>query len=92
MEPHEPRADDLLVLRDIAKRLRISMRTIRRWKTEGLLPRPGFKLSGVERWYRSEIEMWIKVCGMSDSEGATRPPSAKRGQSRRNAATEENDA
>jgi predicted site-specific integrase-resolvase len=45
--------------RSIAARLRISMRTAKRWVAEGVLPPPDLRLRRIVRWRPETIETWL---------------------------------
>ena len=49
----------LLTQGDLAKRLRISIRQVRRLDTAGALPRP-LKIGTLKRWDPDEITAWLK--------------------------------
>ena len=51
----------LLTQGDLAKRLRISIRQVRRLDKSGSLPRP-LRLGQCVRWHPDEIDRWLK-CG-----------------------------
>lgn len=48
----------LLTVGDLALRLQVGARTIRRWRERGLLP-PAVEVAGVVRWRPAAIEAWI---------------------------------
>jgi predicted DNA-binding transcriptional regulator AlpA len=56
-----PCADTLLVsAADLARELRLSIRTIRRMDASGALPRPiRFSSGAVIRWRRADIVAWL---------------------------------
>lgn len=47
----------MLTADDLAKRFRVSKRTIYEWHRRGALPRP-LKVVGVLRWRVSDLEAW----------------------------------
>ena len=47
-----------LTARDIADMLRVDAKTVRRWRTNGLLPDP-IVIGGVIRWRADEIDSWL---------------------------------
>jgi hypothetical protein len=50
--------NDLLEADELAALLRINVRTLRRWRIEGRVPRP---LRGKPlRWSRTAVELWLK--------------------------------
>jgi len=48
----------LLSVRDVAERLALSERTVRRLRRQGVLP-AGIEIGGVLRWRPEEIDAWI---------------------------------
>jgi len=48
----------LLTVRDVAERLNLSDKTVRRLRRRGELP-PGIEVAGVIRWRPEEIEQWL---------------------------------
>ena len=61
-EPQNNERDDpkLLTQGDLARRLRISIRQIRRLGKSGSLPRP-LKIGALKRWDPDEIDRWVKA-------------------------------
>ena len=57
IEPVEPVC--LLTARDVAERLQVDAKTVRRWRAEGKLP-PPVKLGGVVRWLAEDLAVWLK--------------------------------
>jgi predicted DNA-binding transcriptional regulator AlpA len=51
---------DLLTVRDVARRLRISERTVWRWTALGLLPLPVHPHSRSTRWRAIDIERYLE--------------------------------
>lgn len=52
----------LLSVRDVAERLNLSERTVRRLRQRGDLPR-GIEVAGVVRWRPEEIDRWVAEGG-----------------------------
>ncbi len=52
-------AKPLLSVRDLAARLNIHPRTVRRWRGEGKLP-PALEVGGVVRWQAEVVDAWIE--------------------------------
>ena len=48
----------LLTAKDLSTLMQVDAKTIRRWRSEGLLP-PAFEIGGVVRWSVKVIEAWI---------------------------------
>jgi excisionase family DNA binding protein len=48
----------LLTASDLAERLSVDVRTIRRWRTDGRLP-GALEVGGCIRWRREDIDAWI---------------------------------
>ena len=57
MDPVEPVR--LLTARDVAERLRVDAKTVRRWRESGRLP-PAIEIGGVVRWRTQDIDAWIE--------------------------------
>jgi len=51
---------DLLTVRDVARRLSISERTVWRWTALGLLPPPVHPHSRSTRWRAADIERYLE--------------------------------
>ena len=49
---------ELLTVEDLAARLRVSSKTIRRWRNEGRLP-DAFEVAGCVRWRAADVEEWL---------------------------------
>ncbi len=55
---------DLVGSREIAGRLRVSIRTVQQWRARGVMPKPDFVFNmdsrqhGLPVWYWSTIEAW----------------------------------
>jgi predicted DNA-binding transcriptional regulator AlpA len=52
-------ATDLLEAHEFAARLRINIRTLRRWRLEGRVPKP-LRGKGPLRWDRTSVEQWLQ--------------------------------
>ena len=52
-------APDLLTVRDVARRLSISERTVWRWTAMGLLPPPVHPHARSTRWRAADIERYL---------------------------------
>lgn len=48
-----------LTVRDVAERLQVDERTVRRWREEGKLP-PAFANGSVVRWRSEDIDAWTE--------------------------------
>ena len=48
----------MMTVKDVAKALGVSERSVWRWSSDGTLP-PGVKIGGVVRWPRKSIEEWL---------------------------------
>jgi len=59
-EPSVPAAGEKRYLRarDVAELLQIDVRTVRRWREQGLLPEP-IAIAGVVRWDRRVVDEWL---------------------------------
>jgi len=55
----EPAHHELLTVRDIAKRLSVCAKTVRRWREDGKLP-PALQIGGIIRWRESDFNTWIE--------------------------------
>lgn len=51
---------DLLTVRDVARRLSISERTVWRWTALGLLPPPVHPHARSTRWRAADIELYLE--------------------------------
>jgi len=51
--------DQLLTARELADLLRVSLKTIRRWRVSGQLP-PPVEIAGTLRWERVVIDRWYQ--------------------------------
>ena len=58
---------DLLTVRDVARRLSISERTVWRWTAQGLLPPPVHPHSRSTRWRAADLERYLE--GLSSHAG-----------------------
>ena len=58
---HEPpvRDQELLGVGDLAARFQVAEKTIRRWRSEGLLP-DAIEIAGVIRWRPEVVDRWIE--------------------------------
>ncbi len=74
--PTVPREGDILTVRDVAKYLKVTDRTIYRLAGAGKIP--GFKVGGTWRFSRAGIDNWIE-----------RQSSEARGQTHRTGGSEE---
>lgn len=52
----------LLTAEDLAARLQVDARTIRRWRKAGKIPL-GIEIAGVLRWRADEIDLWLAEGG-----------------------------
>ena len=52
-------SERLLTVRDIADRLQVDEKTIRRWREEGTLP-AAVQVGGIIRWRAQDIDAWIE--------------------------------
>jgi predicted DNA-binding transcriptional regulator AlpA len=68
---------DLLTVRDVARRLSISERTVWRWTALGLLPTPVHPHARSTRWRAADIERYLEELstrsGSGDCHGETLP-------------------
>jgi len=53
--PNERR---FLRARDVAELIGVNARTIRRWRSEGILP-PALEIEGIVRWDRRAVDAWL---------------------------------
>jgi excisionase family DNA binding protein len=80
-------ADGFLKPRDVAVRLKISMRTLQRWLHQGLLPAEYRFGNSVVRWHARDIEQYIQECrlvGQRHAETQQNGLSPQAGQGQRN--------
>ncbi len=79
-EPHDNGRDDprLLTAGDLAKRLRISLRQVRKLHSEALVPAP-IRLGRSVRWRLSEIGEWIQANCPDRKTWENRPKGARIG-------------
>lgn len=54
----EVKPERLLTVRDVAERLSLSEKTVRRLRRRGEIPR-GIEVGGVIRWRAEEIDAWV---------------------------------
>lgn len=57
-----PGTDELLTVADIAARLSVSDKTVRNWRSAGILPEP-IGIGGVIRWRPETFEQWLQEQG-----------------------------
>jgi len=50
---------NLLTVSDLADTLRVDPKTVRRWRTDGLLP-VAFEIGGVIRWRAEDVDAWLE--------------------------------
>jgi excisionase family DNA binding protein len=62
----------MLTTKDLAIRFKVSLRTIRYWVTNGILPEP-MRIGGVVRWTEDDIREWEKSCRQRKSAPAAEP-------------------
>jgi len=55
-----PVLDQLLTIREVAKRLCLSTRAVYRLIADGVLPRP-VKLGGASRFYESDVQAYLEA-------------------------------
>ena len=60
MYPTAMASPDLLTVRDVARRLSISERTVWRWTALGLLPAPVHPHTRSTRWRAADIERYLE--------------------------------
>jgi len=53
---------ELLSPKELARRLGISLRTLRRWRSMGLLPEPIKLSSRIIRWNWEDVKLWLEKC------------------------------
>ncbi len=74
---------DLLTVRDVARRLSISERTVWRWTALGLLPPPVHPHARSTRWRAADMERYLENLadhsGPGDDDGETLPHSGTAG-------------
>lgn len=51
--------EPMLSLRDIARRVGLSLRTVAAWRAEGYLCRPDLVHGKTVRWKRETVETWL---------------------------------
>ena len=56
--PETPSPGPLLTVSDVAARLQVDARTVRRWRCEGRLP-GAIEIAGVVRWRPEVVETWL---------------------------------
>jgi excisionase family DNA binding protein len=60
---------DLLTVRDVARRLSISERTVWRWTALGLLPAPVHPHTRSTRWRAADIERYLESLSARSCQG-----------------------
>lgn len=60
--PADASATLLLSAADLARELRVSIRTLRAWDAAGRIPRP-IRLGHAVRWERAELVRWLAAGG-----------------------------
>jgi predicted DNA-binding transcriptional regulator AlpA len=60
---------DLLTVRDVARRLSVSERTVWRWTALGLLPRPVHPHARSTRWRAADIARYLEELSATSSQG-----------------------
>jgi predicted DNA-binding transcriptional regulator AlpA len=60
--------DELLKASEVAKLIHISVRTVWKWTSVGILPRP-FRLGHITRWRKRDIEKYLGGCRKPRSTG-----------------------
>ena len=58
--PSAPDSGRLLGVRELAERLAVNPRTVRRWREQGRLPR-AIEMGGVVRWRQEDIDQWLST-------------------------------
>lgn len=53
---------ELMTVEDLGAKLRVSAKTVRRWRNEGRLP-GALEIAGVLRWRRVDFEKWLEERG-----------------------------
>jgi predicted DNA-binding transcriptional regulator AlpA len=57
--PVPPALPELLTVPDVARLVKVEAKTVRPWRTDGLLPE-AICIGGVLRWRREAIEAWLQ--------------------------------
>ena len=80
-EPHDNGCDDpgLLTAGDLAKRLRVSLRQVRKLHSEALLPAP-LKIGRSIRWRANELAEWLSAGAPNRAEWEKRVESVRIGE------------
>lgn len=52
---------------ELSRRLKVTPKTIRRWKSNGVLPKP-YQLGTIEFWTESQISDWMNQQNLPESE------------------------
>jgi len=58
-----------LRVRDVAELIGVNARTVRRWRSEGVLP-PALAIEGVVRWRAEDVEAWLGSSNQPSLSGA----------------------
>ena len=69
MYPTAMASPDLLTVRDVARRLSISERTVWRWTALGLLPAPVHPHTRSTRWRAADIERYLQELSVPSCPG-----------------------
>ena len=69
MLPQLAMTPDLLTVRDVARRLSISARTVWRWTALGLLPPPVHPHNRSTRWRTADIERYLERLSAHSRQG-----------------------
>jgi excisionase family DNA binding protein len=57
--------DELLTEADLAKLLKVTVRTVRRWRAEGSGPR-ALKIGRGVRYRRADVDAWLQTKGQDE--------------------------
>ena len=60
-------ATDRIGQTELSRRLKVTPKTIRRWKSNGVLPKP-YQLGTIEFWTESQISDWMNEQNLPESE------------------------
>ncbi len=58
--------EDTISRRELAERLKVSVRTLRNWQSKGVLPAPDYSVQHVDRWRLSTVERALTAQRPSD--------------------------
>lgn len=61
MADARPDPEELLTRKEIARVLKVSPVTVRRWDRQGLMPPAAFELGKVKRWKYGDILAWVRL-------------------------------